>query len=159
MNIKDLTKEKVLDASNSSNSIKEFLEKLGFVPNNGQYRRAKTIAQHFQIELPVYDYTKATINASARTRIADEIYFAKETNRNGQALKARLIKDYGWVDKCNIKNCPNPLPVWNGLPIVLQLDHIDGDNTNNLIPNLRIICPNCHTQTETYSNKKRKTNG
>ena len=41
----------------------------------------------------------------------------------------------------------------NGKPLVLECDHIDGDHTNNVITNLRLICPNCHSQTETYKNK------
>lgn len=39
---------------------------------------------------------------------------------------------------------------WNGQPIPLELDHIDGDRTNNLFENLRLLCPNCHAQTPTY---------
>ena len=47
---------------------------------------------------------------------------------------------------------------YNGLPIVLECDHIDGNHTNNSIENLRLICPNCHSQTVTYKNKN-KGNG
>lgn len=39
---------------------------------------------------------------------------------------------------------------WNGKPLSLQMDHIDGDSDNNLVSNLRLLCPNCHTQTDTY---------
>lgn len=39
---------------------------------------------------------------------------------------------------------------WNGKEITLQVDHIDGDNQNNTFENLRFVCPNCHTQTETW---------
>ena len=42
--------------------------------------------------------------------------------------------------------------VWNNKPLVLQLDHIDGNSDNNEISNLRLLCPNCHTQTETFGN-------
>lgn len=41
-------------------------------------------------------------------------------------------------------------PVWNGKILVLQLDHIDGDSDNNLPQNLQLLCPNCHSQTETF---------
>lgn len=42
---------------------------------------------------------------------------------------------------------------YNGLPIVLECDHIDGNHLNNAIDNLRLVCPNCHSQTDTYKNK------
>ena len=42
---------------------------------------------------------------------------------------------------------------WNNKPLVLQLDHIDGDSDNNYPKNLRLLCPNCHTQTESFGSK------
>lgn len=42
---------------------------------------------------------------------------------------------------------------WNGKPLSLQLDHIDGDSDNNFPSNLRFLCPNCHTQTPTHGSK------
>ena len=44
----------------------------------------------------------------------------------------------------------------NGLPLSLQLDHINGDSKDNRLRNLRIVCPNCHSQTETYAGKRLK---
>ena len=40
-----------------------------------------------------------------------------------------------------------------GKLLVLEVDHIDGNHTNNVITNLRLICPNCHSQTDTYKNR------
>lgn len=40
--------------------------------------------------------------------------------------------------------------VWNGLPLVLHIDHVNGDWLDNTIGNLRFLCPNCHSQTATY---------
>lgn len=45
---------------------------------------------------------------------------------------------------------------WNSKKLNLHLDHIDGDKLNNRIDNLRILCPNCHSQTDTYAGKNIK---
>jgi hypothetical protein len=42
---------------------------------------------------------------------------------------------------------------YNGLPLILELDHKDGNHTNNTEKNLRCLCPNCHSQTDTYKNR------
>ena len=39
---------------------------------------------------------------------------------------------------------------WNSKPLVLQVDHKDGNASNNMPDNLRLMCPNCHSQTETF---------
>ena len=70
-------------------------------------------------------------------------------------LKRRLIKDGLKEDKCEICGCINE---WNGNPLVLQLDHINGNHNDNRLENLRILCPNCHSQTETFGNKRKKQN-
>lgn len=44
---------------------------------------------------------------------------------------------------------------WNGKPITLQLEHLDGNSRNNAESNLSLLCPNCHTQTEFYGSKNK----
>ena len=68
-------------------------------------------------------------------------------------LHKRLIKEGIKELKCEI--CGNS--EWCGKPIPLQLDHIDGNPHNHLLVNLRMICPNCHAQTETYCGKNKAT--
>jgi hypothetical protein len=44
---------------------------------------------------------------------------------------------------------------YNNKPLMLQVDHINGDATNNFPDNLQLICPNCHSQTESYAGANR----
>lgn len=43
--------------------------------------------------------------------------------------------------------------IWNNIPLTLQLDHIDGNSDNNNLNNLRLVCPNCHSQTNNFSGR------
>lgn len=63
-------------------------------------------------------------------------------------LKRYLCEKVG--EKCAV--C-GQLPEWQGKPLVLQVDHIDGNSDNNFPSNIRLICPNCHTQTDTFGTK------
>lgn len=42
------------------------------------------------------------------------------------------------------------LNTWLDKPITLELEHIDGNNRNNVIENLKLLCPNCHSMTSTW---------
>ncbi len=67
-------------------------------------------------------------------------------------VKRRVLKEKLLEYKCQ---CCGLGDEWNGKPIVLQLDHINGVNNDHRIENLRFVCPNCHTQQDTYSAKNR----
>ena len=47
----------------------------------------------------------------------------------------------------------------NNKPLTLQIDHKDGNSSNNDVTNLRLLCPNCHSQTHTYGGKNIGTGG
>lgn len=65
-------------------------------------------------------------------------------------LKQRLYKENIKTNKC--ENCN--VDSWNNKILECELDHIDGDRTNHRLSNLRILCPNCHSQTDTFRFKR-----
>jgi 5-methylcytosine-specific restriction endonuclease McrA len=64
-------------------------------------------------------------------------------------LKRRLFKEHIKENKCEICGITS----WNGKPIQMELHHKDGNRTNHKLENLQILCPNCHSQTETFRAK------
>lgn len=54
--------------------------------------------------------------------------------------------------RCAVCGCQDE---WQGLPLNLVLDHVDGDSTNNARSNLRLVCPNCDSQLPTYKSRNR----
>lgn len=80
---------------------------------------------------------------------SDEEVFAKNSVVSQSTVKKRFISLMEYrCSKCNISS-------WNGERISLQLDHMDGDSRNNLLENLRLLCPNCHSQTENFGSKNK----
>ena len=70
-----------------------------------------------------------------------------------EAIKRYIGETRGYI--CSIDGCGNT-GTHLGKKLVLQLDHIDGNSDNNKLSNLRLICPNCHTQTETFTTRQKK---
>ena len=73
------------------------------------------------------------------------------TNRGH--LKNRLIREGVLTNKCELCGLD---PSWNGKVLVLRLDHINGVNDDYRLSNLRLLCPNCDSQTETFAGRNVK---
>jgi hypothetical protein len=70
---------------------------------------------------------------------------------NGQRLRRELVKN-GRPDVCEACGLG---PEWQGSKLALQVEHKDGDGSNNCRENLALLCPNCHSQTETFSGRNK----
>lgn len=73
-------------------------------------------------------------------------------SKNNSSLKKDIIKEIGHIcQSCNLSE-------WLGKPITLELEHIDGNNMNDCRSNLKILCPNCHSQTDTWRGRNIRKN-
>lgn len=77
----------------------------------------------------------------------------KNSTFDRRTLKKRLIEEHIIPYIC--LSCGN-LGEWNGKKLVLHLEHKNGVNNDNRIENLCFLCPNCHSQTDTYAGKNNK---
>ena len=67
-------------------------------------------------------------------------------------LKKRLVEEGFKLNVC--EECG--ISEWNNRPLSLELHHKDGNRTNHLLQNLSLLCPNCHSQTQTFRAKNKK---
>lgn len=77
----------------------------------------------------------------------EDILKGKHPQYSTNKLKKRLIDEQLLELRC--VDC-GITDKWNNKPIVLHLDHINGKSDDHRLSNLRLLCPNCHSQTHTY---------
>jgi hypothetical protein len=94
-----------------------------------------------------YCNTKCQQSHAHQARVND--WLNNNANVGKGTIKRYLAETYG--SKCSCCN----ISEWNGKAIVFDLEHIDGDSTNNTLNNVCLICPNCHSQTDTFKGKNR----
>lgn len=95
---------------------------------------------------------KGTHKPNKRNISVEDILNGKYPNFQTYKLKNKLFKEGIKEKKCECCG----LTEWNGLPIPLELHHIDGNRTNHRLDNIQILCLNCHAQTETFRAKNIK---
>lgn len=91
----------------------------------------------------------STVVKSNRRWTDEEIFTYPSPYQGRTTMKKRLVQNLGMEYKCALCGIKD----WLEQPLSLHLDHIDGDQTNNRVENLRFLCPNCHSQTDTYCGK------
>lgn len=137
-------------AVKNSNSLRQTLHKLGIAVGGSNSKLLREFIIKFEIKI---DHFKFMHTRKVGEKSSDDEYFAKNTIRNGSHTKKRLILDHDFIEECGECDLGTE---WNGKPISLQVDHIDGDHHNNEVNNLRFLCPNCHSQCETFGSKRNK---
>jgi|SRR6476620_4878551 len=148
LRIENLTKEYLEQCLSEKKSICSILKELGYNSNgSGAYK----VFKNYCLKIGI-DYT---VPRQGGKRVLPKAGLAEIFKENStfapSHMKRRVIKDGLVPYVCG--ECGNK-GEWNSKPLVLQIDHVNGINTDNRIENLRFLCPNCHTQTKTYSSKR-----
>jgi len=143
----DITNEDFIKIVNESNSYTEIMKKCGYknLGNTATIKKRITL-----LNLTISHFVKNVPPIKIKRELKDILI--EGITLNGTNLKQRLIKELNWEYKCD--ECG--ISEWNNKKISLELDHINGIHNDNRIENLRLQCPNCHSQTPTFRVKNKK---
>lgn len=146
----EITKELLIDALTNSNNRNECFSKLGLKhTGTSSYKKLNYYIKLYKLEDTISKNNSKQYNFRRNKITLDDIFKGKHPFYSSSHLRTRLIKEKVFTHKCSM--CL--LTEWNGSPIPLDLDHIDGVPTNHALTNLRLLCRNCHAQTETFCSK------
>jgi 5-methylcytosine-specific restriction endonuclease McrA len=146
------TKEYTETLAKKSVSVTEMIRNGGCNVSGGMHRHVKRCLAMYNIDTSHFSgalWSKGKTYATDHRIIVksnDEVFILNGTSTSQTVRKKfKLISPY-CCTSCELSD------TWNGNYLTLQLDHIDGNHSNNTVENLRWLCPNCHSQTSTYCN-------
>jgi hypothetical protein len=142
-------------AVETSTSYAQVLAKLGLRPAGGNYKYLRERLSAHGIDFSHFTHQGWSNGVKVGPKRAVEEYLTDKPQIRtiSNRLKLRLIREGIFQARCSACG----LTEWMGRPIPLELDHINGVNTDNRIENLRLLCPNCHAQTPNYRGKNKGT--
>lgn len=145
-----ITNDEFINIIKNSKSYSDALRTLGLSPKGGTSSKLlKRRISELKISTEHFDVNKGIAPDSRKYKLED-VLVKNSTYQNMTSLKKRLISSGKLKYECSI--CKNP-GEWRGQPLVLQLDHINGVNNDHRLENLRFLCPNCHSLTDTYAGR------
>ena len=135
-------------------TISEILNKFGLQNAGGNANTLKTVCKNLKIDYTIFNNNK---NIRRKIKTNNESLFnlplLDVLKKQRKEIKKYIIYHNLIPYKCN--ECNN-LGIHNNKTLALQLDHINGISNDNELSNLRFLCPNCHSQTHTFSGKNVK---
>ena len=160
MSLQSYTKEWLEELCKDSFSYAEVLKKAGRKPAGGSQATLKKKIEEFEIDISHFKgqgWNKGLTKDTDSRIMSMEKYSLDEVFIKESPVTQKVLR--GYIERHNIipyqcQNCGCD-GTWQGGKISLEVDHIDGDNHNNEILNLRYLCPNCHALTETYRGKNK----
>jgi len=148
-----LTRERLAAAIHGATSLRQVLIRLDVAPYGGNYgvlRRALTRHNIDTSQFVGRAWSRGR-KLTPRKPLAAYLDNTAPIPIQSYKLKTRLLREGLLERRC--VGCGHT--EWQAVPIPLELDHINGNNRDNRLENLRLLCPNCHALTPTYRSKRR----
>jgi 5-methylcytosine-specific restriction endonuclease McrA len=149
------TKETLQEAVNDSISVMEVMRKLGLKMAGGTHAHLSRKIKLYEIDTSHFKGQAHNKGRTSTNKLAWQdvlVYDRLRGNKEKRYLLKRAMVDSGIMYQC--LECSQG-PEWMGRQLVIEIDHINGDNLDNTKENLRFLCPNCHSQEQT-TNKPHK---
>lgn len=148
--------EKFIEIASSSLSIRSAIIGMGISETGSAYKTFRNRAEILGVDLSHMTGQLWNKGKSFGPKYSLDDYLSNKRFISSHHLKLRLIKE--GIKKYYCEWCK--ISEWRGERIGLELDHIDGNYRNNSLDNLRILCPNCHSQTDNFRGRnKNKPHG
>ena len=149
------TLEELRAAVEKSYSWSELHRKLSLSKTGPSVEDMKRRCERYEISTSHFDGKSRDMprKGGTKRRPLSE-YLVEDRDCESAGLKKKLLE--AGIFPADICSECGQEPLWNGKPLVLHLDHINGVRSDNRLENLRILCPHCHSQTETFGSKNRK---
>jgi len=153
-----ISKEEFEKIVKNNNSVSSILKKLNLSGSGASYRAFK---KRVKIDNIDYDHIKLGRGSNKGKKfpgkgIPLEKVMIKNSTYGYGSLKRRLLREEILENKCS--KCGLE-PFWSGEELVMVMDHINGINNDHRRENLRLLCPNCNSQTDTFTGKNRDKGG
>lgn len=150
---RNYTEKDFISAIQNSWSWAQVLKKLNLQIAGGNYSLAKNRAKQLDIDVSHFTgqgHLKGKKHNWSPKKALSEILVKDSTYTNSTHLRNRLVKEGVLKNECY--ECG--LTEWGKEPLTLELDHKNGGSRDNRVKNLRLLCPNCHSQTPTWRRRK-----
>lgn len=138
-----------------STSTSEVMRRLGLAQAGGTNSHLNRLFKKFGIDTSHFlgQSSNKGKNDPKKLDWQEVLVYDRHKGRRENVFRLkRAMLESGVLEQCAICGLP---PEWNGKPLVLQIDHKDGNGLNNLPYNIRFLCPCCHSQTETFGTRNR----
>lgn len=136
-------------AVSQAKSIRQLLGLLGLKQAGGNYSTTQKRIKLLNLDTSHFHGQLWNKGKTIGPKRPIEDYLSNKYSIQSFKLNKRLIREKIFEHQCSSCN----LREWQGKPIPIELDHIDGNHSNNNLSNLRLLCPNCHAQTDNYRGK------